>query len=125
MFIFFYIQQLTIILIEQDTQRHSMPHDVWTPMLTHNKSLLARNKVAHVELLRELARPVPRYAVTVIYSFEKLLFITKYRMRYVIFMPSNTKEIAINQTMVDYARANNSDLLRSLKHLMKTRLYSN
>ena len=45
-----------------------MPQDVWTPMITsdhclRNKSLRARNKVAHVELLRGLARPVPRYAV--------------------------------------------------------------
>ena len=30
----------------------------------HNKSLRARNKVAHVELLQGNARPVPRYAVT-------------------------------------------------------------
>ena len=30
-----------------------------------NKSMRARNKVAHVELLRGFARPVPRYAVTV------------------------------------------------------------
>ena len=42
-------------------------------------------------------------------------------------MPPNTKDLAINQTMVAYgnqqnatalARANNSDLLRALKHLM-------
>ena len=142
-----------------------MPHDVWTPMLTsdhslRNKSLRARNKVAHVELLRGLARPVPRYAVTVIYrnqqrkkqkkifcppkkrskvkkkittTFGKSLFLIKYRMRYAIYMPPNTKDLAINQTMVAYgnrqnatafARANNSDLLRSLKHLMETRLLS-
>ena len=53
-------------------------------------------------------------------------------MRYAIYMPPNTKDLAINQTMVAYgarqnatafARANNSDLLRSLKHLMETRLY--
>ena len=141
-----------------------MPHDVWTPMITSNpslcnKSLWPRNKVTHVELLRGLARPVPRYAVTVIYrnqqrekrkkisvlrkkrakpktkkittTFGKWLFLTKYRMRYVIYMPPNTKDLAINQTMVAYgnrpnatafARANNSDLLRSLKHLMETRL---
>ena len=52
-------------------------------------------------------------------------------MRYAIYMPSNTKDLAINQTMVAYlnwqyatafARANNSELLRSLKHLMETRL---
>ena len=141
-----------------------MPHDVWAPLLAinpslRNKSLRARNKVAHVELLRGLARPVPRYAVTVIYrnqqrkkqkgfsvlrrkrakpktkkittTFGKLLFLIKYRMRYAIYMPPNTKDLATNQTMVAdgnrqnataFARANNTDLLRSLKHLMETRL---
>ena len=62
-------------------------------------------------------------------TFGKSLFLIKYRMRYTICMPLNTKDIAINQTMVAYgnrqnatafARANNSDLL--LKHLMRTRL---
>ena len=114
----------------------------------HNKSLQARNKVAHVELLRGLARPVPQYAVAVIYrnqqrkkqkrfsvlrkkeqspkqkkittAFGKSLFLIEYRMRYAIYMPPNTKDLAINQTMVAYgnrqnatafARANNSDLL--------------
>ena len=57
----------------QDTQPRSMSLDVWTPMLTsnpslHNKSLLASNQVAHVELLRGYARPVPQYAVTVTYG---------------------------------------------------------
>ena len=124
-----------------------MPHDVWTPMITidpdlRSKSLRARNKVAHVELLLGLARPVPRYTVTVIYrnqqrkkqknNFGKSLFLIKYRMCSAISMPSNAKDLAINQTMVAYgnrqnatvfARSNNSDLLRSLKHLMETRLY--
>ena len=36
-----------------------------------NKSLRACNKVAHVKLLRWLARPVPRYAVTVIYRNQQ------------------------------------------------------
>ena len=134
-----------------------MPHDVWTPMITINPS--PRNKVAHVELLRGLARPVVRYAVTMIYrnqqrkkqkrfsvlrkkeqsqkqkkittTFGKSLFLIKYRMRCAIYMPPNTKDLAINQTMVAYgsrqnatafAWANHSDLLRSLKHLMETRL---
>ena len=53
-----------------------MPHDVWTPMITinpnlPNKNLRARYKVAHVELLRGLARPVPRFAVTVIYRDQQ------------------------------------------------------
>ena len=119
-----------------------------------NKSLRARNKVAHVELLRGLARPVPALiyrnqqrtkqeifsvfrkkskpkAKKITTTFGKLLFLIKYRIRYAIYMPPNTKELAINQTMVTYGnrqnalefeRANNSDLLRSLKHLMETRL---
>ena len=55
------------------------------------------------------------------------LYMIKYRMRYAIYIPPDTKDLAINQTMVAYenrqnatafARANNTDLLRSLKHLM-------
>ena len=123
-----------------------------------NKSLRVCNKVAHVELLRKLARPELRCAMTAIYrnqqrkknkifcpakkraklktkdiitTFGKLLFLTKYRMRYTIHMPPNTKDLAINRTMVAYgnrqnaiafARASNSDLLRSQKHLMETRV---
>ena len=50
-----------------------MPQDVWTSMITsdhslRNKSMRARNKVAHVELLRGL---VLRYAVTVIYRNQQ------------------------------------------------------
>ena len=83
-----------------------------------NKSLLPRNKVAHIELLRELAKPVLRYAVTVIYknqqrkknkeflscekksevknknittTFGKSLFLTKHRMRYAIYIPPKNK----------------------------------
>ena len=57
----------------QDAQQLATPHDVWTPMITsdhsfRNKSLRARNKVTHVELLRG---PVPRYAVTVIYRNQQ------------------------------------------------------
>ena len=53
-----------------------MLHDVRTPIITsdhslHNKSLRARNEVAHVELLQRLAKPVPRYAVTVIYRNQQ------------------------------------------------------
>ena len=115
----------------------------------HKRSQPSQQKPArsqHVELLRGLARPVPRYAVTVIYrnqqrnkqkrffvirkkraklktkkitkTFGKSLFLLKYRMRYAIYMPPNTKDLAMNQTMVAYgnrqnaiafARANNSD----------------
>ena len=49
--------------------RTTMPHDVSTPMITIYPSL--RNKVEHVELLRGVARPVPRYAVTVIYRKQQ------------------------------------------------------
>ena len=52
-------------------------------------------------------------------------------MRHAIYMPQNTEDHAINQTMVAYgnrqnaisaARANNSVLMRSLKHLLETSL---
>ena len=54
-------------------------------------------------------------------------------MRYAVYMHSNTKDLPINQTMIAYgnrqnakafARANNSDLLRPLKHLMETQRQS-
>ena len=97
------------------------------------------------------ARPVPRHAVTVIYrnqqsKKQKRFYVLRKKrakpkitttfgksvFRLSIYMLPNTKDLAINQTMVAYgnrqnatafARANNSDLLRSLKHLMETRLY--
>ena len=52
-------------------------------------------------------------------------------MRYAIYIPLNTEDLTLELTMVAYekrqnaikfARANNSDLLRALKHLMETRL---
>ena len=55
-------------------------------------------------------------------TFEESLFLTQYRMRYAIYIPPNTKYLAINLTMVAYinrqnvivfARTNNSDLLRA------------
>ena len=64
-------------------------------------------------------------------TFGTSLFLNKYRIRYAIYMPPNTKDLPTNQTMVAYgnrqnatafARANNFDLLRSLKHLEETRL---
>ena len=137
-----------------------MPFDVWTPMITsdhslRNKSLRTRNKVTHVEILRGLCRNMlrlwsietnnarkKRFFVLrknraklknkkITATFGMLLFLIKYRMRYAIYMLPNTKDLAINHTMVAYgnrqnatafARANNSDLLRSLKHLIETRL---
>ena len=65
-------------------------------------------------------------------TFGKSVFLTKHRMRYAIYIPPNTKDLAINPTKSAYgnrqnatalARANNSNLLRSLKHLIETRLY--
>ena len=141
-----------------------MPYDVWTPMITsnpslRNKSLQARNKVVHVELLRSLCRDMlwlwsietnnarnkkdflfsekkskAKNKKKITRTFGKLLFLLKHRTRYTIYMPPNTKDIAINQMMVAYgnrqnatafARANDSDLLQSLKHLMETRLNDN
>ena len=137
-----------------------MPQDVWTPMITsnlsiRNKSLRARNKVARVDLLRGLCRymlwlwPVgtdnaghkkifcpPKKKQSskqknVTTTFGKPLFLTQYWMRYVIYIPPNTKDLTINLAMIAYgnrqnettfARASNSDLLRALKHLMETRL---
>ena len=53
-------------------------------------------------------------------------------MRYAIYMPPNAKDLAYKpndgclwkptKNATAFARANNSDLLRSLKHLMETRL---
>ena len=60
-------------------------------------------------------------------TFGKSLFLTEYRMRYAIYMFPNTKVLAINQPMVAYgnwqnatafARANNSDMLLSLKQAL-------
>ena len=160
-----------------------MPQDVWTPMITsdhslRNKSLRARNKVAHVKLLRGL---VPRCAVTVIYrnqqrkkkrakpkittTFGKSLFLIKCKKQKIISVlrkkkkskaknknnddfrnvviydetpnalcdshTSDAKDLAINLAVLAYgnrpnaikfARANNSDLLRAVKHLIETRL---
>ena len=72
-----------------------MPQDVWTPMITsdhslRNKSLRARNKVAHVELLRGL---VLRYAVTVIYRNQQ-------RKKKKISCPSEKKSKAKNNDNV-------------------------
>ena len=69
----------------------AMPHDVWTPMITsdhslRNKSLRARNKVAHVELLRGLVRPVPRYAMTVIYRNQQ-----RKKQRFSVFRKKKSK----------------------------------
>ena len=112
------------------------------------------------KLMLIIARRVPRCSVTVTYrnqqrrtqkrfsvlrkkeqilkakknvttTFGKSWFLTWCRMRYAIYIPPNTKDLAINlwmpaygnrQNAITFARANNSDLLRALKHLMETRL---
>ena len=65
-------------------------------------------------------------------TLGKSLLLAEYRMRYSIYIPLNTKDVAINLTMVadgnwqnaiTFTRANNSDLLRALKQLMETRIY--
>ena len=108
-------------------------------------------KVAHVELFQGDARLVPRYAVTATYGnqerkVQKIFsalreqraksrnnFITQYRMRYTIYIPLNAKDLTVDLTMhpygnqqnaIKFARADNSDLLRALKHLTETSLSS-
>ena len=116
-----------------------MPNDVWTPMLTsnpslRNKSLRARNKITHVELLRGLCRdmlwlwPVDTYNAgqkeifcpqkkkskaqtkqkCITTTCGKSLFLTQYRMRYTIYIPPNTKDLAINLRMVVYGNRQNA-----------------
>ena len=93
------------------------------PMPTNNpsvrsKSLRARMKVAHAELLRRDARLVPQYAVNVTYGNRECRiqkrffpsgkkrarprnnFITQYQMRYSIYIPLNAKDLAIDLTML-------------------------
>ena len=135
-----------------------MSLDVWTPMLTSNpnicnKSLRARNKVAHAELLQGLCcdmlwlwpvrtnnagyknifcppkNRAKHRTKNITTTFGKSLFLTQYHMRYTIYIPPNTKDLAKKLTMVayenqqntiTYRRAINSDLLRALKPGLKT-----
>ena len=137
-----------------------MRYDVWTPKLTSNPSLCNKSLRAATKsdmlnfckglrgLCRDMlwlwpiktdnaghkkifCRSIKKSKAKNKTTFGNSLFLTKYRMRYAIYMPPGTKDLAINQTMVVYgnrwnaiafARANNSDLLRPLKHLMETRL---
>ena len=64
-------------------------------------------------------------------TFGKSVFITPYRMHYAIYIPPNAKDLTLDFTMfvygirqsaIKFARANNSDLLRALKHVMETML---
>ena len=119
-------------------------------------SLRARNKVAHVELLRGLCRDMLwLWPVGTDNAGHKKIFClpkkeqSSEQKKYNAFRKvviSNSildalrnlhtskykKKLIINMTMVAYgnrqnaitfARANNSDLFRALKHLMETRLY--
>ena len=65
----------------QDAQRRLMSRGVWTSVLTsnhshRNKILRDRNKVAHVELLRGLARPVHKTETKYIIGLFILLLIS-------------------------------------------------
>ena len=88
-----------------------------------------RKKQKSFSVLRKKEQSQKQKKITA--TFRMSLFLIKYRMRYVIYMPANTNDLAIIETMVAYgnlqnatplAQANKSDLLWSLKHLMKTRL---
>ena len=66
-------------------------------------------------------------------TFVKSLVLIKDRMLYAIYMPPNTKDLAINQMMVAYgnrqnaiafARVNHTGWLRPPKNLMETGLTS-
>ena len=93
--------------------------DLWSPIIQDTKRFsVLRKKRAKLKTKNT--------------TFEKSLFSTQYQMRYAIYIPPDTKDLAINLTMVAYenrqnaitfARGNNSALLRALKHLMETRLY--
>ena len=96
-----------------------------TKVYSNRSKTLAYNSIARISVFRKKSK------LKTITTFEKSLFKIEYQMRYAIYMPPNTKDLAINQTMVAYenwqnvtafAQANNFDLLRSLKHLMETRL---
>ena len=63
---------------------------------------------------------------------SRYLFVTQHQMRYAIYIPLNAEYLTLELTMVAYekrqnaikfARANNVDLLRALKHLTETSLY--
>ena len=134
-----------------------MLYDVWRPMITsdqglRNKSLRGRNKFAHFELLRGLARPVPRYAVTVTYRNQqrgKKNFLSSEKKSKAKSKKYNDdfQKVVISDQIPDALRdlhaskyqrlcnkpnngclckpaKRNSDLLRSLKHLKETRLYA-
>ena len=104
-----------------------MPHDEWTPM-RYAVTMIYRNqqrkKQKGFSVLQKESKAENKKITA---TFGKSLFLIKYQMRYAVYMPPNTKDLAINrnrQNPTAFGRANNSDLLRSLKHLLKTRLYS-
>ena len=94
--------------------------DFWKPRMQNTRNIFC--------LLEKRAKPRNNFITTI---FVKSLFITQYRMCYAIYIPLNAKDLAIELRMVvhgnrqyaiKFARANNSDWLRALKHLIKTRL---
>ena len=97
--------------------------NLWEPITQDTKrSSVLRKKKSKAQIKRKLTT-----------TFGKSLFLTQYWMRYAICILLNTKDLAINLTIVAYgnrqnaimfARANNSDSLRALKPLMETRLSS-
>ena len=92
--------------------------DLWEPITQDKKRFsVLRKKRANLK------------TTNITTTFGESLFLTQYRMRYGIYIPLNKKDLAINQTTVAYenqqnattfSRANNSDLLQALKHLMET-----
>ena len=81
-----------------------------------------------LSIKRITARPKNNFRTRV---FGKWLFMTRYWMSYSIYIPLNAKDLTIDlamlaygnrQSAIKFARANNSDLLQALKHLMGTRL---
>ena len=127
-------------------QRCSISFDVWAPLLTNNlslcnKSMRARNKIARIEILRghnilwhvgtdnaghkrilssekkEQSSKQKKYSTT---TFGKSSFLTQYRMRYAIYIPSNTKDFAINLTMVAYGNRQNAITSKQLRFFAST-----
>ena len=55
-------------------------------------------------------------------TFEKSLFLTQYPMHYEIHIPPDTKDLAINLTMVVYGNRQNCLFVDSLKAQQKSEL---
>ena len=68
-----------------------MPYNVWVPKLTSNPGLCNKSLRARYKVLKNITT-----------TFVKSSFLAKYGMRYAIYMPPNTKDLAINQAMFAY-----------------------